>query len=89
MHLCLIVLDDFLIEDPTLMNAPGVHGIPLFYFPIILSGKIVAEYLPSRGADPRAASADGITPPSRFSNVQSARYGPVIVTARCQSYPQI
>jgi ankyrin repeat protein len=55
-------LNDFLLEDPNLVNARGAHGIPLLYFPIIHARMEVAEYLLSQGADPNAASPGGITP---------------------------
>ena len=55
-------MDDFLLEDPNLINARGAHGIPLLYFPIIHARVEVAEYLYHHGADPNAASPDGITP---------------------------
>jgi ankyrin repeat protein len=55
-------MDDFLKEDPNLVNARGAHGIPLLYFPMIHARVEVAEYLLLHGADPNAASPDGITP---------------------------
>ena len=55
-------LNDFLLEDPTLVNARGAHGIPLLYYPMIHARKQVAEYLLSQGADPESASPDGMTP---------------------------
>jgi ankyrin repeat protein len=55
-------MDDFLKEDPNLINARGAHGIPLLYFPVIHARMKVAEYLLQHGADPDAASPDGITP---------------------------
>jgi ankyrin repeat protein len=55
-------MDDFLAEDPDLINARGAHGIPLLYFPIIHAKVEVAEYLYLHGADPNAASPSGITP---------------------------
>ncbi len=55
-------LDEFLKEDPNLVNACGAHGIPLLYFPVIHAHNEVAEYLLAHGADPNAASPDGITP---------------------------
>lgn len=55
-------MDDFLAEDPNLINAHGAHGIPLLYFPVIHAHTDVAEYLYQHGADPNAASPDGITP---------------------------
>jgi ankyrin repeat protein len=55
-------MDDFLKEDPNLVNARGAHGIPLLYFPVIHAKLDVAEYLLQHGADPNAASPDGITP---------------------------
>lgn len=55
-------LEDFLKEDPNLVNARGAHGIPLMYFPVIHDKLAVAEYLLQHGADPGAASPDGITP---------------------------
>jgi ankyrin repeat protein len=55
-------VNDFLLEDPSLVNARGAHGIPLLYFPIIRGRKKAAEYLLSQGADPGAASPDGLTP---------------------------
>lgn len=55
-------LDDFLKEDPNLVNATGAHGIPLLYFPVIHAKAEVAEYLLRHGADPNAASPGGITP---------------------------
>lgn len=55
-------VNDFLLEDPTLVSARGAHGIPLLYFPVIHARKKVAEFLLSQGADPAAASPGGITP---------------------------
>ena len=55
-------MDDFLKEDPNLINARGAHGIPLLYFPVIHAKLKVAEYLLQHGADPNAASPAGITP---------------------------
>jgi ankyrin repeat protein len=55
-------MDDFLKEDPNLINARGAHGIPLLYFPVIHAKIDVAEYLLQHGADPNAASPGGITP---------------------------
>jgi ankyrin repeat protein len=55
-------MNDFLLEDPNLVNARGAHGIPLLYFPVIHSRKDAVEYLLSHGADPNAASPGGITP---------------------------
>jgi ankyrin repeat protein len=54
--------DDFLKEDPNLVNTRGAHGIPLLYFPVIHAKTEVAEYLLQHGADPNAASPDGINP---------------------------
>jgi ankyrin repeat protein len=55
-------MDDFLKEDPNLINARGAHGIPLLYFPVIHARTEVAEYLFQHGSDPNAASPNGITP---------------------------
>ena len=55
-------LDDFLKEDPNLINARGAHGIPLLYFPVIHARTDAADYLLEHGADPNAASPGGITP---------------------------
>ena len=55
-------MDDFLKEDPNLINARGAHGLPLLYFPMIHARVKLAEYLLQHGADPDAASPDGITP---------------------------
>jgi ankyrin repeat protein len=55
-------MDDFLAEDANLVHAHGAHGIPLLYFPIIRAHLAVADYLLEHGADPNAASPDGITP---------------------------
>lgn len=55
-------VQDFLEEDPTLINARGAHGIPLLYFPVIHAKVEVAQYLLGMGADPNAASPDGIAP---------------------------
>jgi len=55
-------MDDFLREDPNLIDARGAHGIPLLYFPVIHARSAVAEYLLQHGANPNAASPDGITP---------------------------
>jgi uncharacterized protein len=55
-------MDDFLLEDPNLINARGAHGIPLLYFPVIHARMELAEYLLQHGADPGAASPAGITP---------------------------
>lgn len=55
-------LEDFLKEDANVVNARGAHGIPLLYFPVIHSKLAAAEYLLQHGADPNAASPDGITP---------------------------
>jgi ankyrin repeat protein len=55
-------VNDFLLEDPTLVSARGAYGIPLLYFPVIRGRNKVAEYLLSRGADPGAASPGGLTP---------------------------
>jgi ankyrin repeat protein len=55
-------MDDFLKEDPNLINARGAHGIPLLYFPVIHANIKVADYLLQHGADPNAASPGGITP---------------------------
>jgi ankyrin repeat protein len=55
-------MDDFLKEDPNLVNARGAHGIPLLYFPMIHARVEVAEYLLLHGADPNAASPNGIAP---------------------------
>jgi len=55
-------MDDFLKEDPDLINARGAHGIPLLYFPVIHARIEVAEYLFRHGADPNAVSPGGITP---------------------------
>ncbi len=55
-------MDDFLKEDPNLINARGAHGIPLLYFPVIHAKIEVAEYLLQHGANPNAASPGGITP---------------------------
>jgi ankyrin repeat protein len=55
-------MDDFLAEDPDRIHARGAHGIPLLYFPVIHAHIEVANYLLQRGADPNAASPDGITP---------------------------
>jgi ankyrin repeat protein len=55
-------VNDFLLEDPSLVNAQGAHGIPLLYFPVIRGRKKVADYLLSQGADPQATSPDGLTP---------------------------
>ncbi len=57
----LACMDDFLKEDPSLVNARGAHGIPLLYFPVIHAHIRVAEYLLEHGADPNAASPAGIT----------------------------
>ena len=55
-------LEEFLKEDPNLVNARGAHGIPILYFPAIRANSDVAEYLPQHGADPNAASPGWITP---------------------------
>jgi ankyrin repeat protein len=55
-------MDDFLKEDPNLINARGAHGIPLLYFPVLHARMKVADYLLQHGADPNAASPGGITP---------------------------
>ncbi len=55
-------LEDFLAEDAGLVNARGAHGIPLLYFPVIHAKLAVVEYLLQHGADPSAASPEGITP---------------------------
>jgi ankyrin repeat protein len=55
-------MNDFLKEDPNLVNARGAHGIPLLCFPVIHAHKEVAEYLLAHGADPNAASPEGATP---------------------------
>ena len=55
-------VDEFLKEDPNLVNARGAHGIPVLYFPVIHVNSEVAEYLLAHGADPNAASPGGITP---------------------------
>ena len=55
-------MDDFLEENPDSINMRGAHGLPLMYFPAIHSRIAVAEYLFEHGADPNAASPDGITP---------------------------
>jgi hypothetical protein len=43
MHGNLGCMDDFLKEDPNLINARGAHGIPLLYFPAIHANITVAE----------------------------------------------
>ncbi len=55
-------MDDFLKEDPNLINARGAHGIPLLYYPVLHARMKVADYLLLHGADPNAASPAGITP---------------------------
>ena len=55
-------LREFLREDLNLVRARGAHGIPLLYFPVIHAHVEVAQYLLEQGADPNAASPDGITP---------------------------
>jgi ankyrin repeat protein len=55
-------VNDFLLEDPSLVSAQGAHGIPLLYFPVIRGRKKVADHLLSQGAGPEAASPDGLTP---------------------------
>jgi uncharacterized protein len=70
-------LQQFLKEDPGQVYARGAHGIPLLYFPIIRSNSDIAEYLFLQGADPNAASRDGITPlhgAAMFNQPQMARW---------------
>jgi ankyrin repeat protein len=55
-------LEEFLKEDPNLVNARGAHGLPILYFPVIRANVDVAEYLLQHGADPNTASPGGITP---------------------------
>lgn len=55
-------IQEFLKEDSSLLAARGAHGIPLLYFPVIHAHLPVAQYLIQQGADPNAASPDGISP---------------------------
>jgi ankyrin repeat protein len=55
-------IQEYLMEDPNLINARGAHDLPLLYFPVIHAKKGIAEFLLSQGADPNAASPTGITP---------------------------
>lgn len=55
-------VEEFFKEDSNVVSARGAHGIPLLYFPVIHANIGIAEYLLQHGADPNAASPDGITP---------------------------
>ncbi len=51
----------YLKQDNSLIAARSAHGIPLFYFTLIRTYQVIADYFHIRGINLNAASPQGIT----------------------------